>query len=83
MLLSLPNVHFYSSLTDKHVSDDDYAHAHKVWDICGCKTLGDYLKLYLEIDVSLLADITSNGVNRYLNYIIWTVYTSYIIFLLY
>ena len=48
---------FYSKLSDAHISDEDYAHAQKVWETFGCKTLGDYSDLYCCTDVLLLADV--------------------------
>ena len=55
---SLPPIsEFYSSLTDSHISLADYQHAQSVWDKTGCKTLQDYVDLYLNLDVAFLADI--------------------------
>ena len=52
-----PKEAFYSKLTDEHISDDDYAHARKVWEAFGCHSLGDYSGLYCRTDVLLLADV--------------------------
>ena len=46
-----PKEVFYSKVSDAHISDEDYAHAQKVWETFGCKTLGDYCRT----DVLLLA----------------------------
>ena len=43
----------YSKLTDKHISDDDYAHAQKVWKTFNMKTMRDYHDLYMKSDVLL------------------------------
>ena len=45
---------FYSRLLDKHVSDEDYAHAQRVWSSFQLQTLGDYHDLYLKTDVLIL-----------------------------
>ena len=52
-----PKEVFYSKLSDAHISDEDYAHAQKVWETFGCKTLCDYSDLYCRTDVLLLADV--------------------------
>lgn len=39
------------------ITQEDYDHAVKVWDAFGCKKFEDYLLLYLESDVALLADV--------------------------
>ncbi|KAK3748543.1 hypothetical protein QZH41_001377 [Actinostola sp. cb2023] len=52
-----PKEAFYSKLSDTHISDQDYTHAQKVWEVFGCKTMGDYHDLYCRTDVLLLADI--------------------------
>ena len=58
--LNLPRLpdkeHFYDSLKDVAISDEDYRHAQHVWTKLGCKTLQDYLLVYLFSDVLLLAD---------------------------
>ena len=55
---SLPLIsEFYSSLTDSHISSTNYQHAQTVWAKTGCKTLQDYVDLYLNLDVAFLADI--------------------------
>jgi len=52
-----PKESFYSRLNDSHISDEDYAHARKVWKAFGCQTMRDYHDLYLKTDVMLLADV--------------------------
>ena len=39
------------------ISDEDYTHAQKVWDILRCKSMGDYHDFYMKTDVLLLADV--------------------------
>ena len=55
-----PKEAFYSKLTDKDISDDDYKHAHAVWDEFDMKTFKDYHDLYNKSDVLQLADVFEN-----------------------
>ena len=47
---------FYGKLDDKKLSDKDYNHAKRVWEIFKMESLKDYHDLYLKSDVLLLAD---------------------------
>ena len=48
---------FYSSLSGKGITDEEYAHAQEVWATFGCQTMGDYHDLYVATDVLLLSDV--------------------------
>ena len=48
---------FYSSLEDKHITDEQYKRAEEVWRKFNMKTLWHYHDLYLIMDVLLLADV--------------------------
>ena len=48
---------FYSSLTDKKITDKKFEHILNVWKKVEMKTMKDYHNLYLKCDVLLLADV--------------------------
>ena len=58
---------FYSNLNLEDISDEDYAHAQKVWDVFEIKNLGEYHGLYVQSDTSLLPDVFENFRNMCLN----------------
>ena len=51
---------FYSSLSGRGITDEEYAHAKQVWETFGCRKLGDYRNLYVATDSLLLADMFEN-----------------------
>ena len=58
---SLPDKeYFYSKLNKEHITDEDYAHAQKVWDTFNIKNLGEYHDLYVQSYTALLADVFEN-----------------------
>ena len=55
---SLPSkTDYFSSLTQKHISDEEYGFAQKLWTTFNLKNLGQLHDLYMETDVALLADV--------------------------
>jgi len=56
----LIEIHFFSTLTQEHISIEEYEHAKTVWNAFNCKSIKDYLSLYLLSDVLLLADVMEN-----------------------
>ena len=55
-----PKEKFYSRLNDEGLSDENYAHAQKVWKKFEMKNLEDNHNLYNRVDVLLLADVFEN-----------------------
>ena len=55
-----PQKAFYSKLTGRGITKNNYGHVLNVWKTWKMKTLKDYLKLYNESDVLLLADVFEN-----------------------
>ena len=51
---------FFSSLKDECISEKNYLHAIKVWNVFKMNTMSDYHDLYLKADVLLLADVFEN-----------------------
>lgn len=47
--------HFYNSLSQSHIEDSDYQRARLIWREFNCRTLKDYLELYVCLDTLLLA----------------------------
>ncbi|XP_054714665.1 uncharacterized protein LOC129224262 [Uloborus diversus] len=54
-----PKHEFFNKLTNKPIADEDYEFALLVFRTFNCKFFSDYLKLYQELDVLLLAECVS------------------------
>ena len=55
-----PQKAFYSKLSGKGINNNNYNHVLNVWKTFKMKTFKDYLKLYNDSDVLLLADVFEN-----------------------
>ena len=65
-----PKESFYSNLNLEDISDEDYAHAQKVWDVFEINNWGEYHDLYVQSDTLLFADVYENF--RNMSWKIWT-----------
>ena len=55
---SLPDKEsFYSELNNEHVTDEDYAHAQKVWNTFKIENVGEYHDLYIQSYTAFLVDV--------------------------
>ena len=63
----LPKETFCSNLNLEDISDENYAHAKKVWDVFEIRNLGEYQDLYVQSDILLLADVYENFRNMCLD----------------
>ena len=52
-----PKECFDNALTESKISDEDYAHAQRVWTEMNCRTLEDYMRIYVLVDSLLLCDV--------------------------
>ena len=58
---------FYSELNKEGITDEDYVHAQKVWDVFEIKNLGEYHDLYVQSDTILLAEVYEVNALKYIN----------------
>ena len=59
---------FFNTLTNSHITDEDYQHAKNVWDKFQMKTNYDYHDLYVKTDCILLADCFQSFRHLSMNY---------------
>ena len=55
---------FYNKLNSVDISDYDYEHAKKAWDVFKTKYMGEYHYLYIKTDTLLLAGVFENFRNK-------------------
>ena len=56
-IITPPKKAFNSELNLEDITDKDYAHAQKVWEVFGIRNLGEYHDLNVQCDTLLLADV--------------------------
>ena len=61
---TLPPKEVHSNLNLEDISNKDYMHAQKVWDVFEIKNLGEYHDLNVKSDTLLLADAFENFRNK-------------------
>jgi hypothetical protein len=52
-----PREAFASALSGKSLSEEEYQQALQAWNLFGCQTLADYTRIYVALDVLLLASV--------------------------
>ena len=52
-----PKDAFYNTLTQSHISNEDYEHCVELWELAECKTLNDFINAYLLTDIGYLCDV--------------------------
>ena len=52
-----PKEAFHSNLNLEKISNEDYVHAQKVWDVLEIKNRGECHDLYVQSDTLLLSDV--------------------------
>ena len=62
-----PKEAFYSELYEEDITEEDYKHAHDVWNGFFCINMGQYHDVYLRSDTILLADVFENFRNTALS----------------
>ena len=55
---------FYSELDLEDISDKNYLHVQKVWDVFQIRNLGEYHDLYVQTDTLLLADVYEKFIDK-------------------
>ena len=55
-----PKEAYHSKLNEEGISDANYAHVQKIWEILELKKQGEYHDLYVQWDTLLLADVFQN-----------------------
>ena len=63
-----PKKSFFNQLKEEHISDEDYDKAQTVFKATNCKSLLDYMEIYVKTDTLILCDVFENFRDLCLNY---------------
>ena len=55
---------FFSNLYLENISDEDYVHAQKLWDVFEIKNCDEYHDLHVQSDTLMLTDVFENFRNK-------------------
>ena len=55
-----PKEAFYNNFNSGDISDEDYKHVQKVWDVFKFKNLGEYHDIHVQSDTLSLSDVFEN-----------------------
>ena len=55
-----PKEAFYNQMKEEHISDIDYSRAKNVFNNTNCRTLLDYMEIYIKTDTLILCDVFEN-----------------------
>lgn len=69
--------HFVNKSMESLISDEDYAHAQRIWSAFSMRTFDEYHVLYLVIDVLLLADIFKNLLHAVYRTTVYVIFTHF------
>ena len=56
---------FYIELNLEHITDKDYAHSQKIWEVFEIKNLGEYHDLHVQCDTLLFANVFEKCIEIY------------------
>ena len=70
-----PKEAFYSMLNQRDITDKEYKQAIDCWNNTGCKSIKDYMMLYLKTDVLLSVDVSERLRDKWLEY--YEIYPCY------
>ena len=70
---------FYSELNNEGITDKDYAHEQKVWNVFKIKNRGEYHDLYVQSDILLLSGVFENFRDKCIEIYQLEIYPAYVL----